>query len=152
MAQNQLDLNSLSKSLSDGITAGTAQVVSSFAASAESSRKVTELDKEVGLVKGYLTSLIGATADGSTGMVPRLERDMQELKTDMTTVKSEVRELKVTVDEMGKNIKTIMEAQADQASWMAGWRGVGVAIGIAATCITIIGGIVAAIIWLYRGH
>lgn len=159
-SQAVVDLNRLQESISSGIISGTAGVVAGFAAEAskrhdmrgvvdQTQQKVYELDREVVLLKGMMTALIGK-GDGETGMVPRVERDMSGLKTVVTTLQGQIRELDDKVEGMAANIQTIMDKQGTQTSFMAGWKGVYIAVGLAATCCTVIGGIVAGVIWLYH--
>lgn len=161
MAPTTIDLKALSDSICDGIVKGTAGVISEFSRGADSRHKlandvqvsmnkVYELDKEMVLVKGMLVALIGKDADGSSGLVPRMDSDMKELKTDVTTIKGEMREMKEDFGAMAANIKTILAAQSKQTSWTDGWRGVGFAVVFGATCVTVIGGVVAGLLWLYQ--
>ena len=160
ISQSVVNLDKLESAISKGIIAGTAGVVTSFATESskrhdlrntvdQTMQKVYDLDREVVLLKGMMTSLIGK-GDGETGMVPRLERDMSSLGKEMTEVKTEVQELRADVASVKEDVQAIRAAQANQTSFTDGWRGVGVFLGIMATVISIVGGTVLGIIWLYR--
>jgi hypothetical protein len=161
MAPSQIDLKALSESIADGIIRGNSGVVTGFTTESDrrhrladaiqsNTDKVYQLDKEMVLVKGMLVALIGKDADGSSGLVPRMDSDMKELKTDVVIIKGEMREMKDDVASMAANIKVIMDSQGKTNSWLDGWRGVGFAIGFAATVIAVVGGIVSGLLWLYH--
>ena len=161
MAQSPIDLKALADSISDGIIRGNASVISSFTnesdrrhslanAVQQNADKVYQLDKEMVLVKGMLVALIGKDADGTTGLVPRMDSDMRELKTDVVIIKGEMKEMKDDMSAMASNIRVILDAQGRTNSWMDGWRGVGAAIALGATCVTLIGGVIMALWWLYQ--
>jgi hypothetical protein len=157
-----IDLNALQTSISRGIIEGTAGVVSSIADSAKKRHdlreivdsqmnKVWELDGDVKLLKGMMSRLIG-TGDESSGMVPRLERDMSALGKNVAALTTTVQDVQSDVTDMKGNIKTILDAQTKQNSFQAGILG-GAAVGkwLVGTCITVIIGVITGLIWLF-GH
>lgn len=91
--------------------------------------KVYALDREVGLLKGFIYTLMGS-GDGSTGSVPRLEREVSEMGEKLTA-------LTVTVNSMAANITTLVEAKEKSTGFMAGFSGAKVALGILATVVAI---------------
>jgi hypothetical protein len=156
-----VDFRALTEAICEGIVRGNAGVVSAFSTERErrhaladdvqtNMNKVYELDKEMVLVKGMLVALIGKDADGTTGLVPRMDSDMRELKTDVTVIKGQVREISDNQEAMAVNIRSILATQGQQSSWMDGWKGVGVAIAVGSCAITFVGGIIAALMWLYQ--
>lgn len=117
--------------------------------------KAWEIDGELKLVKGVMVTLVG-NGDGSTGMVPRLERDMgsmgnqiSEVRNDMAALKAQVQNLSGTLGQINENIKALSAGQAQQKSWTDGWKGVGVAIGIISACLSVVAVMVSAIVWLF---
>lgn len=95
--------------------------------------KVYALDREVGLLKGFIYTLMGS-GDGSTGSVPRLEREVNEMGQKLSA-------LTVTVNSMAANITTLVEAKEKSSGFIAGWSG-------AKTAITILGTIVAILTFM----
>jgi len=160
MDQSQLDLNALTVAVSKGIIDGTANVVAGFATAAEkrhamqndlqdSTHKVYELDGEIKLLKGMMISLMG-NGDGSSGVVPRLEKDMSTLGTDMASVKAEMREVRSDISSMKDDVKAIRDAQIKQENWSAGVKG-GTSVGrwLIGMAVTVISGIISIVVYLF---
>ncbi len=152
MAPSTLDLNALSASICRGIVEGNGPLVSAIiaasdkgqeikAAVAQNSAKNWELDGEVKLIKGVIVALQG-NGDGSTGMVPGMQRDMK-------AIGDQVARLTSAVDGMALQVSKLMKGHAEQKSWTDGWKGVGIAIGIMSACLTMVGTLIAAIVWLF---
>jgi hypothetical protein len=160
MAPTQpIDLHALTSAISKGIVEGTTGVVSGLAESAkkrhdfreivdQNVHKVWELDGEVKLLKGMMTSLIG-TGDGSSGMVPRLERDMSALGKDMASVKATVQEMQADISGINRNIETILAAQQEQQNFVSEVKG-GSLVGkfLIGMSVTVIMGVVSGLLWL----
>lgn len=160
MAQVALDLNALSAAICKGVVEGNVALVSELSKQAEkrhdlrdavqaNADKVWEIDGELKLLKGVMVTLVGS-GDGSSGMVPRLEKDLKSLGDDMSSVKSDMREVQGHVSGIRDDVKTILESQSTQRSFVDGWKGVAVALGIVGTCFTIIGGIITGLVWLFQ--
>lgn len=157
------DMKTLKESICEGIVQGNAPVVAAFTRDSDrrhdlsnavetNTLKITQLDIELSLLKGYMAILIGEGKDGSTGTIPRMEQGMQDLRNDVTSLKGQVVDLTKNVEKMSQNVETIMSTQVKQSlqtSWTQGWKGVGAAIGVVAACVSIIGAMIAGIIWLY---
>jgi hypothetical protein len=103
---------------------------------------------ELKLLKGVIVSLVGS-GDGSSGMVPRLEKDLKQMSGGVVLLGAEVRDMRADVNNIGNDIRAIRSSQTEAKSWMDGWRGVGIAVGIIGTCATVIGGIITGIVWLF---
>jgi hypothetical protein len=151
--------NALSAAICKGVTEGNASLVQAILGQSDkrhdlrnavqqNADKVWEVDGELKLLKGIMVTLVGS-GDGSTGMVPRLEVDMKKLGGDMASLKVEISEVRSDVGVINRNIESIMNAQSIQKSWTDGWKGVGVAIGSIAACITVIGGVIGVVVWLF---
>lgn len=97
--------------------------------------KVYALDREVGLLKGFIYTLMGS-GDGSTGSVPRLEREVSEMGVKLTA-------LTVTVNSMAANITTLVEAKEKSSGFMAGWSGAKAALLILSAIVAILGFLLA---------
>lgn len=110
--------------------------------------KVHELDSEVRGLKGVIFSLVGQ-GDGSTGLVPRVESEMKELKEDVATLKSDVGSIMEDIKAIRASQSKQDDLQTKSNSFMDNWKGVGIAIGIMGTCVTIASGVVAALFWLF---
>lgn len=158
MAPN-FDLNALSTAICKGVVEGNAALVANLVAQdaqrhnlrtavQQNADKVWEIDGELKLVKGVMVSLVG-NGDGSSGMVPRLERDLKQMGGDVVLLGAEVRDMRADVSNIGSDIRAIRSSQTEAKSWMDGWRGVGIAVGIIGTCASVVGGIVTALIWLF---
>jgi hypothetical protein len=159
VAPNTIDLPGLSTAICKGIVEGNSAMAAALIAEANrrhalrdmvqtNTDKVWEIDGELKLLKGVMVTLVGS-GDGSTGMVPRLERDMRSLGEDVAGIKTDMREVQGDVAGIRQDITKILNSQAGQQGWMDGWKGVGVALGIIGTCVTVVGGIITALIWLY---
>jgi len=103
-AARQFTLQEFSSAICSGIIQGNTPLVTALADSSEKRHSVRnlaetalnktyELDKEVIGLKGVMTMLTGK-GDGETGLIARMDDEMQELKRDMATVKSDMREMK----------------------------------------------------------
>lgn len=68
--------------------------------------------------------------------IRQTEKDMQEVKSDMKTVLSTMSKLETNTDK--------------SKDFMAGWRGVFVALSVAATGLAVVGGIIAVVVKLYH--
>ena len=158
---SSIDLKALAESISDGIIRGNAGVVTGFTTEAErrhrlaeamqvTTDKVHQLDNEMVLVKGMLVALIGKDADGSSGLVPRMDSDMKSLKTDVVSIKGDMANIKDDVSLIVADLKVIKAAQANQTSWTDGWRGVAFAVIFGGAAVTFIGSCVMALMWLYQ--
>jgi outer membrane murein-binding lipoprotein Lpp len=154
-----LDLNTLSAAICKGVVEGNAGLVTSLASYGtqnhtlrdkvqQNADKVWEIDGELKLLKGVIVSLVGS-GDGSSGMVPRLERDLKQVGDKVVTLSSEVQELRTDVSNIGSDIRAIRESQGESKTFMDGWRGVGIAVGIMGMCATVIAGVVTALFWLF---
>jgi hypothetical protein len=157
-----LDLNALSMAICKGVVEGNAPLVTMLSTQGEkrhdlrnsvqeNTDKVYALDSEVKLLKGVIVSLVG-DGTGSSGMVPRLERDLHTLGSDMSAVKTEMREVRADVSGIRDDIKAIRSAQSEQRSWIDGASGAG-AVGkfLIGACIAVIGGVITVLVWLF-GH
>jgi outer membrane murein-binding lipoprotein Lpp len=160
MAGNALDLKALSAAICDGVTKGNESLIAALVTVSGNSHalrnqvqanvdKVWEIDGELKLLKGVTVMLVGS-GDGSTGMVPRMEKELGEVKSDVSDLKSDVREVRGDVSTIMGDIKAIRESQATQKSFMDGWKGVAVALGIVGACMTIIGTLIAGAVWLFQ--
>lgn len=110
--------------------------------------KNAELDTEVRLLKGVQVQLMG-DGSGTSGMLPALQREGTKTQNDVSELRSDMRLVKDTLERMERSMGQLQAGQVKSKTFMDGWRGLGVAIGIIGTCVTIIGGIVAAVVWLY---
>ena len=99
--------------------------------------KTFELDGEVKLIKGVLITLVG-NGDGSSGMVPRLERDLKSMGEDMSNLSSDVRALTLTMKSMAEDVHKLATQGEQSRGFMAGWSGAKVALGILATLFSIL--------------
>lgn len=99
--------------------------------------KTSELDGEVKLIKGVIVTLVG-NGDGSSGMVPRLEKDMKAMGEDIANLASDVRDVTTTVNVMAENIKTLLEKQEKSTGFMAGFNGAKIAVTILGTIVAIL--------------
>lgn len=153
------DLNALSTAICKGVVEGNAALVANLVAQdaqrhnlhdavQQNADKVWEIDGELKLLKGVIVSLVGS-GDGSSGMVPRLEKDLKQMSGDVVLLGAEVRDMRADVNNIGNDIRAIRSSQTEAKSWMDGWRGVGIAVGIIGTCTTVIGGIITGIVWLF---
>jgi hypothetical protein len=154
-----IDINALSAAICKGVAEGNALLIANLAAGNDPNHslrnkvqanidKTWELDGEIKILKGGFVSLIGA-GDGTSGMVPRLEKDLKQVGEKVIFLSSEMQELRTDVSNIGSDIKSIRVSQGESKTWMDGWRGVGIALGIMGTCATVIGGIVTALFWLF---
>jgi hypothetical protein len=152
--------SSLATAVCKGVVEGNAQLIAVLAGEAklrhdlrntvdENAHKLWEHDGELKMLKGVIVSLTG-NGDGSTGLVPRMEKDLRGVSEDVSTLKGDVRGLKQDVSTIMGDIKAIRHGQSVQKSFMDGWKGVAVALGIVATCITVIGGIVALVLRVWK--
>jgi hypothetical protein len=80
---------------------------------------------------------------GDNGQIASMQKTIRKTETDVTEIKGDM--------------KTVLTALAKQetitsksSSFMDGWKGVAVAIAVAASCFTLIGGIIAVVVWLYK--
>lgn len=102
--------------------------------------KTYELDSEVKLIKGVIVTLVG-NGDGSSGMVPRLERDMKAMGEDISSLASDVKVVTTTVNSMADDLKKLVEQQDKSQGFMASWSG-------AKTALTILGALVGILTFL----
>jgi hypothetical protein len=157
-------LNDLTNALSEAISKGNISLVNALEDNAdrsvtlhssvqENSKKVGELDTEVKLVKGVIVSLVGS-GDGSSGLIPRMEKDMTGVVRDVSGIKSDIQGIKEDISQMLNNNKedrlalivamkedraammtemiAIRTSQSRQNTFLDGWKGVGKALGILA--------------------
>lgn len=104
--------------------------------------KTHGLDSEIKLIKGVIVTLVG-NGDGSSGMVPRLERDLKVVGEDVANLAGDVRAVTATVNGMAGDIKTLLENKEKSQGFMAGWNGAKTAITILGTIVVILGFLVA---------
>lgn len=136
-----LNIDSLQAAVCKGVVEGNRELVAAITETRDKQHdlrgvaqanvdKVYALDREVGLLKGFIYTLMGS-GDGSTGSVPRLERDVTAMGEKLTA-------LTVTVNSMAANINTLVSKQEanDQFRW--GWKGVAAAVGIISAFIGIV--------------
>jgi len=160
MAGPNLDLKALSAAICEGVARGNETLIASLVIESNKRHdlrnivqtnvdKIWEVDGELKLLKGVTVMLVGS-GDGSTGMVPRMEQEMAELKDSVSSVKSDMREIVGSVSTMKDDVKAIRDSQASQAIKEAQVTG-GVAVGrwIIGVCIAIIGFLATALIWLF---
>jgi hypothetical protein len=102
--------------------------------------KSFELDGEVKLIKGVLVTLVG-NGDGSSGMVPRLERDLKSMGEDMSNLSSDVRALTLTMTTMAEDVRKLATQGEQSSGFIAGWTG-------AKTVLTIIGALITILAFL----
>ena len=109
--------------------------------------KLHELDSEIKLLKGFIFTLMG-NGDGSTGMVPRLERDVREMGESISTLATNVATVTVTVQNVADDVKAVLAEQKKLAAeqdtsknFMAGWSGAKVALSIVISVMTAVIGI-----------
>lgn len=96
-----------------------------------------ELDSEIRLLKGFMVTLVG-NGDGSSGMVPRLEKDMKSMGEDIANLASDVRNVTSTVNAMAENVRTLLEKQEKSTGFMAGFTGAKVALSVLAALASIL--------------
>lgn len=153
MSPATIDFAALQRSITQGVIDGNKPIIDALLADGgkrhdlrqalqQNTDKVWEMDGELKLIKGWLITLMG-NGDGNGGMVNRIDRDM-------TTLSDDVAGLKAQVAEVNKKLDSILPALSAQKSFTDGWKGVSIALGIIATCLSIIGGIGAGIIWLFQ--
>lgn len=150
--QNQIDIKAIQTAICGGVVEGNKPLIeallrdatkrhdvrNSFQAQTD---KIYEIDGELKLVKGMLNTLMGS-GDGNGGIVNRIDRDMGTLTEDVSALKSQVSEINRKMDK-------VIAGNEKSSSFMDGWKGVAMALGIIATCITAIGGMIGAMVFLF---
>jgi hypothetical protein len=99
--------------------------------------KVYELDGEVKLLKGVMVTLVG-DGTGSSGMVPRLERDLKTVGEDVANLASDVREVNGKVDALTDGMRKLVQNSEKSQGFMSGFTGAKVALGIIASIVAIL--------------
>ena len=96
------------------------------------------LDTEVKLLKGWMVTLVG-DGSGSSGMVPRMEKDINEMKESVSRLSSDVRT-------MGADLRRLADNTDKNNEFRWGWKGVATAIGIITALIGVL------VFFLGKGH
>lgn len=154
-----MDYDRLVASISRGVADGNAALISQLVNRSDANHdlrgivqvnidKTYALDAEVKLLKGMIFSLLG-NGDGSTGMVPGIQRNVTDMGGEVAGLKADIGQVKRDISGLDAKIDKMLIAQSEQKSWTDGWKGVAVALGILGTCITIMGTLIAALVWLY---
>jgi hypothetical protein len=87
--------------------------------------------------------------DGSTGAVPNMQREIRAMSGDMDALKAQVGMVQNDVAAMSRKLDQVLGQNVTQKAWTDGWKGVGVAIGIMGTCLTVIGSLIGGLVWLF---
>lgn len=143
-----LNLDAMQSAVCRGVVEGNKELVAAFIGERKgrhdlrdvvqaNSDKVYQLDAEVKLLKGFMVTLVG-NGDGSTGMVPRLEKDMKSMGEDISSLTSDVREVTTALKAMAEDVRSLVEAKEKSQGFMAGFSGAKIALAVISTIVTIL--------------
>lgn len=154
-----VDYEKLAASLCRGIADGNRELVTAIVTAGDKRHELRdtvqqtvdknwEIDGELKLLKGVMVTLVG-DGSGASGLVNRLEKEVHGIGTRVTTLTTEVSGLRGDMERVAESIDILSKAQSKNRSFMDGWKGVGIFLGIVGTCLTIMGSLIAGLIWLF---